>query len=78
MDEERNIVQTVLKANNMFKDFSASLLTHGKLLLVPADEGSTQLDTTGLVWGDGGNKKKGTCANEDERDEREALMVDGT
>lgn len=26
MDGERNIVQTVLKANNTFKDFSVSLL----------------------------------------------------
>lgn len=44
MDEERNIVQTVLKANNTFKDFSPSLLTHPKLSLVPAAEGSSQLD----------------------------------
>lgn len=44
MDEERNIVQTVLKANNTFKDFSPSLsaYTHRKLSLVP---GSSQLDT---------------------------------
>lgn len=45
MDRERNIVQTVLKANNVFKDFSPSLLTHGKLSLVPAAEGSCQLNT---------------------------------
>ena len=45
MDEEKNIVQTVLKANNTFKDFSPSLLTHRKLLLVPAAEGNSQLYT---------------------------------
>lgn len=71
MDEERNIVQTVLKANNTFKDFSPSLsaYTHRKLSLVP---GSSQLDTISSSsgasqrcggWGGGGEgvliKKRG-------------------
>lgn len=55
MDEERNIVQTVLKANNTFKDFSPSpsAYTHRKLCLVPAAEGSSQLDTISR-WVGGG------------------------
>lgn len=61
MDEERNVVQTVLKANNTFKDFTPSLAayTHRKLSLVPAAEGSSQLDTissggASQRWGGGG------------------------
>lgn len=47
MDEERNIVQTVQKANNKFKDFfSPSFFPplHTRINLVPQSKGSSQLD----------------------------------